>query len=83
MQRLHLPFPILSDDRLALADALSLPTFEVEGMTLIKPLTLIVNDGLIETVFYPVFPPDADAGDVVGWLQERKTDVEVSTVRIT
>ena len=72
VQRLHLPFPLLSDERLALANALSLPTFEVEGMTLIKRLTLIVNDGVIETVFYPVFPPDADAGNVVAWLRERQ-----------
>lgn len=69
--RLHLPFLLLSDERLELATALSLPTFEVDGMTLIKRLTLIVADGAIETVFYPVFPPDADAANVAAWLRAR------------
>ena len=71
-QRLHLPFPLLSDARLMLTTALSLPTFAVDGLTLIKRLTLIVNDGMIETVFYPVFPPDADAENVVAWLRDRQ-----------
>ena len=66
--RLHLPFPLLSDADLAFARALRLPTFETSGMTLIKRLTLMVGDGRIEHVFYPVFPPDADAGRVVAWL---------------
>ena len=70
--RLHLPFPLLSDERLELATALSLPIFEVDGMTLIRRLTLIVNDGTIETVFYPVFPPDTDAANVATWLRERQ-----------
>ena len=71
-ERLHLPFPLLSDADLAFARALRLPTFEVAGgdgaMTLIKRLTLIIDTGRIEHVFYPVFPPDADAGRVVEWL---------------
>ena len=67
--RLHLPFPLLSDERLQLATALALPTFQVDGMTLIKRLTLVIDDGAIETVFYPVFPPDADAGNVIEWLR--------------
>lgn len=71
--RLKLPFPLLSDEKLAFAKALELPTFEVEGMTLIKRLTLFVRDGAIEHVFYPVFPPDANAPDVVHWLVERTT----------
>jgi peroxiredoxin len=71
VERLHLPFPLLSDERLALTTALSLPTFEVDGMTLVKRLTLIIDDGAIETVFYPVFPPDADAANVAAWLRER------------
>jgi peroxiredoxin len=71
VERLHLPFPLLSDERLALTTALSLPTFEVDGMTLVKRLTLIIDDGTIETVFYPVFPPDADAANVAAWLRER------------
>ena len=71
--RLHLPFPLLSDERLELTTALSLPSFEVDGMTLIKRLTLIIDDGAIETVFYPVFPPDADAANVAVWLREHQT----------
>jgi peroxiredoxin len=71
--RLHLPFPLLSDERLGLTTALSLPRFAVDGMTLIKRLTLIVDDGAIETVFYPVFPPDADAANVAAWLREHQT----------
>jgi len=71
--RLHLPFPLLSDERLELTTALSLPSFEVDGMTLIKRLTLIIDDGAIETVFYPVFPPDADAANVAAWLREHQT----------
>ena len=70
--RLHLPFPLLSDARLELMTALSLPTFEVDGMTLIKRLTLVINAGGIETVFYPVFPPDADAANVAAWLREHR-----------
>lgn len=69
--RLRLPFPLLSDADLAFARALRLPTFEVAGMTLIRRLTLIVGDGRIEEAFYPVFPPDADAGRVVARLGER------------
>jgi peroxiredoxin len=68
-ERLHLPFDLLSDADLAFARALSLPTFEVEGMTLIKRVTLILNDGVIERVFYPVFPPDQNAADVIEWLR--------------
>jgi peroxiredoxin len=73
VQRLHLPFELLSDDALEFARALNLPTFEVEGMKLIKRLTLIIHEGVIEHVFYPVFPPDANAPDVVHWLVERRT----------
>ena len=68
-QRLHLPFALLSDEELAFADTLRLPTFEVEDMVLLKRLTLIIRDGRIEKVFYPVFPPDRSAQDVVGWLE--------------
>ena len=66
--RLHLPFALLSDQDLAFARALDLPTFEVEGMTLIKRLTLIVTEGVIEKVFYPVFPPDRSADEVIVYL---------------
>jgi peroxiredoxin len=67
--RLQLPFEVLSDDRLAFTRALDLPTFEVDGMRLLKRLTLIVRDQRIEHVFYPVFPPDASADQVIAWLQ--------------
>ena len=67
-ERLHLPFEILSDEKLEFAQALRLPTFEVDGMKLIKRITLIVRDGKIVKVFYPVFPPDKNAEEVVGWL---------------
>jgi peroxiredoxin len=66
--RLHLPFELLSDERLELARALKLPTFEVDGMRLIKRITLILRDGGIVKVFYPVFPSDANAGEVLHWL---------------
>jgi peroxiredoxin len=71
-ERLHLPFAILSDADLAFTHALRLPTFEVDGMTLIKRLTLIVRDGAIEHVLYPVFPPDRSALDVLAWLQAHR-----------
>jgi peroxiredoxin (alkyl hydroperoxide reductase subunit C) len=67
--RLHLPFPVLSDEKLKLTEALQLPTMEVAGLTLIKRLALIVDDGSITHVFYPVFPPDRNAGDVLDWLK--------------
>ncbi|MGL9617179.1 peroxiredoxin [Bradyrhizobium sp. U531] len=67
--RLHLPFPVLSDEKLALTHALKLPTMEVAGLTLIKRLALVIDDGRITHVFYPVFPPDRNAGDVLDWLK--------------
>jgi peroxiredoxin len=66
--RLHLPFPLLSDAQLNFAHALRLPTFCVEGVELIKRLTLIIRADRIEEVFYPVFPSNADAGRVIEWL---------------
>jgi peroxiredoxin len=68
--RLHLPFALLSDSDLAFAGALDLPTFEVEGMVLLKRLTLVIDEGWIEKVFYPVFPPDKSAEEVVEWLED-------------
>ncbi len=67
--RLHLPFPVLSDEKLALTRTLNLPTMEVAGLTLIKRLALIIDDARITHVFYPVFPPDRNAGDVLDWLK--------------
>jgi len=68
-ERLHLPFAILSDADLKLTRALNLPTFAVDGMTLIKRLAWVIDDGAIAKVFYPVFPPDRNAGDVLAWLK--------------
>jgi peroxiredoxin len=68
VERLHLPFPILSDSDLTFAGALKLPTFEVDGMTLIKRLTLIIDGNRITKVFYPVFPPDRSAEETLQWL---------------
>ena len=70
-QRLELPFPMLSDADLALAGELGLPTFQTAGMTLYRRLTLIIDGGRIEHVFYPVFPPDGHAAEVLAWLQDR------------
>ena len=67
-ERLHLPFEILSDGKLEFAQALRLPMFEIDGMRLIKRITLIARDGRIEKVFYPVFPPDRNADEVIEWL---------------
>jgi peroxiredoxin len=67
--RLHLPFALLSDARLEIQRALNLPTFAVDGMTLLKRLTLVLDDGVIAKVFYPVFPPDRSAAEVVAWLR--------------
>jgi peroxiredoxin len=67
--RLHLPFPILSDEGLVLQRALRLPTFETAGLTLFKRFTLVVDAGHIEHVLYPVFPSDLDAEQVIAWLR--------------
>jgi peroxiredoxin len=68
-ERLNLPFALLSDVDLRLGQALTLPTFEVEGRTLYKRLTLIVSDATIEHVFYPIFPPTTHAQEVLDWLR--------------
>ncbi|MCS3450053.1 MULTISPECIES: peroxiredoxin [Bradyrhizobium] len=67
--RLHLPFPVLSDEALELTHTLKLPTMSVAGLTLIKRLALVIDDARITHVFYPVFPPDRNAGDVLAWLK--------------
>ncbi|MEK7556617.1 MAG: peroxiredoxin [Patescibacteria group bacterium] len=69
VERLHLPFELLSDQSLSFTNALRLPTFEVEGMHLIKRITIIAKDGKIVKHFYPVFPPDRNAEDVIEWLK--------------
>jgi peroxiredoxin len=72
VERLHLPFPLLSDEKLALSKALRLPTMEVAGLTLVKRLALVIDDGRIAKVFYPVFPPDRNAAEVLSWLEEHR-----------
>ena len=66
--RLHLSFPLLSDADLALTRALDLPTFEAAGQVLLRRLTLLVRDGVVEHVWYPVFPPDSHPQEVLSWL---------------
>lgn len=73
-QRVGLPYPLLSDDGLELARTMQMPTFEVDGTRYYKRVTLIVLGGEIAKVFYPVFPPDASAAEVVGWLHRRMGD---------
>ncbi len=69
--RLHLPFPLLSDEKLQFTRALDLPTFTAAGKELIKRMVLVIDEGTISKVFYPVFPPDKSADEVVGWLNSR------------
>jgi peroxiredoxin len=69
VERLHLPFPILSDRNLELARVLTLPTFTVAGMTLLKRMVLVIDGGTLTKVFYPVFPPDRSAAEVIAWLR--------------
>lgn len=69
VQRLKLPFPILSDSRLALAGVLKLPTFTLAGMVLLKRMVLVIDAEVIAKVFYPVFPPDKSAEEVIAWLR--------------
>jgi len=76
VERLHLPFPLLSDSTLAFTHALRLPTFEFEpyrdeSSTHLKRMALVIRDGRIEKVFYPVFPPDRNAADVMEWLRTK------------
>jgi peroxiredoxin len=68
-ERLHLPFAILSDTDLQFTRAFGLPTFVVEGMTLQKRMVLVIDDGVVAKVFYPVFPPDQSAAVVAAWLR--------------
>ena len=71
--RLHLPFALLSDEHLQLTTALKLPTFVTSGMPLLKRMAMVIDDGVITCVFYPVFPPDKSAEEVVQWLKETGT----------
>lgn len=69
VERLHLPFPILSDAKLELTLAWGLPAFEVAGQTLLRRITLVLRDGKVEHLWYPVFPPDRHAEEVLRWLR--------------
>lgn len=80
--RLGLTFPILSDAEFKLVDALCLPTMTVEGKRLIKRLTLIIKDGTIEHVFYPVFPANRAAAEVIAWLQDNTVSAQGAHVLI-
>jgi peroxiredoxin len=75
VKRLEVPFEVLSDEHFALTNALKLPTFTVEGMTLLKRLTLVVRNHRVEQVFYPVFPPDKHADEVIAWLRAHPVPV--------
>ena len=68
-ERLRLPYPLLSDAGLALTRELTLPTFEAGGQVLLRRLTLVLRDGVVEHLWYPVFPPDSHAQEVLSWLQ--------------
>ena len=70
-ERNSMPFPVVSDPERKLGAALGLPTFDIAGLTLYKRITLVAEDARIVKVFYPVFPPDANAGDVLAWLRPR------------
>lgn len=72
VQRVHLPFEILSDAEFKLVDALRLPTFEYNGLRLVKRMAWIIESGKITKVFYPVFPPDKNADEVLAWLKSRQ-----------
>jgi peroxiredoxin len=70
-ERNRMPFPVIADPERRLGAALSLPTFEIAGLTLYRRLTLVADAGRIVRVFYPVFPPDANAGEVLAYLRSR------------
>ncbi|MBE0669932.1 MAG: peroxiredoxin [Anaerolineales bacterium] len=75
--RLHLPFELLSDSALTFATHLNLPTFEIASMKLLKRVTLIARDGVIQKVFYPVFPPDKNAEEVITWLRGKQKSCDI------
>jgi len=75
--REHIPFPLLSDSALHLAEEMRLPTFEVEGMILYKRLTFVAEAGKVIRTFYPIFPPDRNAGEVLNWLGSRRPESDL------
>jgi peroxiredoxin len=79
VERLHLPFAVLSDGDLRLTDALRLPTFVAKDMILLKRVTLVIDDGVITKVFFPVFPPDRSAEAVLAWLRTGEDEGSASS----
>ena len=77
-ERLELPFPLLSDAAFTFTRALRLPTFELEAKRYLKRDTFVVQDGIIEKVFYPVFPPENNAEEVIAWLRARRASREAA-----
>ena len=77
VNRVHLPFEVLSDAQLELVKALQLPTFAYRGLQLLKRMAWVVEDGKITKVFYPVFPPDKNAEEVLNWLRARRAGTRV------
>jgi peroxiredoxin len=77
VNRVHLPFEVLSDAKLELVNALRLPTFEYRGLRLLKRMAWVIEDGKIAKVFYPVFPPDKNADEVLNWLKARRKTTSV------
>jgi peroxiredoxin len=71
-EREHMPFPVIADPDRRLGAALRLPTFEFDGVELYRRVTLVLEAAHVERFFYPVFPPDRNAGEVVAWLRERR-----------
>lgn len=78
-ERVHLPYQLLSDEKLELVKGLKLPTSEWRGTTLTKRLSLVVEDGKVIKVFYPVFPPDQSANEVLKWLRNYDGRKNLST----
>jgi peroxiredoxin len=74
VQRNHIPFPVLSDSGYELTNQLDLPTFTFEGERLIKRMAFVISGGIIKKVFYPVFPPDKNADEVLSWLKNNKVE---------
>jgi peroxiredoxin (alkyl hydroperoxide reductase subunit C) len=79
VERLHLPFAVLSDAKLELTRAWNLPTFEAAGQTLLRRLTLVIRDGKVEHLWYPVFPPDRHAEEVLAWLRSSAAEPSASS----
>ncbi len=70
VQRLHLPYPLISDSELALTRAWNLPTFSVDGRVMLRRITIFISDGIVDGLIYPVFPPDKSADDALAWLRD-------------